>query len=187
MEGEVRMHGTCIVGIVHKRNVWMGCDSMVSSESYKFTYAERKLFRVGEDVLFGIAGWPRIKDVIEYGVAPPERPENCGPREYIVKHLVPALRAAISEAGAMGKDENTDDVSASLLVAYDGRLFTIEGGFTVFTVKDTWCIGSGAEYALGSLHATRAINDPAKRIRLALEAAAHYSPSVAPPFHIEKL
>jgi ATP-dependent protease HslVU (ClpYQ) peptidase subunit len=49
---------------------------------------------------------------------------------------------------------------------------------------DYLSVGSGSEYALGSLYATSAWADGKKRVRTAIEAAVKYSPSCMGPVDV---
>ena len=47
-------------------------------------------------------------------------------------------------------------------------------------------VGSGAEYALGALKVSERMQ-PTRRIKRALEVAAHFNMAVAPPFVVKTL
>jgi ATP-dependent protease HslVU (ClpYQ) peptidase subunit len=177
------LKGTCIVGIVHNGAVWLGCDSMASGEYVKSTMVAPKVFRCG-DMLIGLCGTVRGRDIIEFMV-PPERAEamTCD-REYIVRSFVPALRQSLRDAGYLTVDDGVETFDCLLLIAYRSRLFMVGDDFYVMEHKE-WSVGSGSEYALGSLFSTS--GDPQKRIRTALQAACEFSPSCGPPFVLEKL
>jgi ATP-dependent protease HslVU (ClpYQ) peptidase subunit len=175
--------GTCIVGIAHKGVVWMGCDSMASGEYLKSTMLAPKVVRTG-DMLIGICGTVRGRDIIEY-TTPPERAEAmASDREYVVRAYVPTLRQSLRDAGYLSVEDGVESHDCQLLVAYRGRMYVVGGDFYVMEHKE-WSIGSGSEYALGSLFSTT--GEPQKRIKTALQAACEFSPSCAPPFVIEKL
>lgn len=176
------MKGTCIVGVVHGASVWVGCDSMASDGSSKHALAVPKVFRVG-DMLLGVCGGIRLRDVIEF-VVPPERAEGVTDREYLIRSYVPQLRATFKESGVLLTEDGLDEFGGAVLIAYRGKLYELDCDFAVME-HECWATGSGSEYALGAMFATT--GDPKKRITTALEAACEYSPTCAPPFHIEKL
>jgi len=96
----------------------------------------------------------------------------------MVAHFGPALQKAIKREALQG------DYSA-LIATPENGLFISESGFAVIEPMDPYAaIGSGAKFALGALRATR--GDPRSRLLRALEAAAHFSPYVHPPFTILK-
>lgn len=177
------MKGTCIVGIAHKGVVWMGCDSMASGEYVKAAIREPKVFRTGE-MLIGVCGTVRVRDVVEF-TAPPERTESItNDREYLVRSYIPALRAAFRDAGTLSTDDGVEEFGGAMLLAYRGALYEMCYEFSLME-RAEWAVGSGSEYALGSLFSTS--GDPQKRIRTALQAACEFSPSCGPPLVIEKL
>jgi ATP-dependent protease HslVU (ClpYQ) peptidase subunit len=175
--------GTCIVGIAHKGVVWMGCDSMASDGRAKMRMLAPKVVRTG-DLLVGVCGSLRVRDTVEY-VALPERGEAMkDDREYLVRSYVPHLRAALKDAGVLATDDGLDEVDSNMLLAYRKRLYSLYDDFSLLEHAE-WAVGSGSEYALGSLFSTS--GDPAKRIKTALQAACEFSPSCGPPFVLEKL
>lgn len=177
------MKGTCIVGIVHGASVWIGCDSMASGEYVKAPLVAPKVFRVG-DMLIGVCGTVRGRDVIEFA-GTPDRPESMtGDREYLIRTYVPHLRQAMKESGMLSIDDGIEEYYGAMLIGYRERLYVLDSDFSIME-HERWAVGSGSEYALGSLFSTT--GDPQKRIRQALNAAVEFSPTCGPPFHIEKL
>lgn len=178
----MRAKGTCIVGIACKNVVHMGCDSMASIGDAKMPMIAPKIVRVG-DLLVGICGAVRVRDVVEY-TTPPDRSEIVGDREFLVRSYIPQLRAALKDAGALTSEDGTECMDADIMIGYRGTLYTLLGDFCLLSAG-AWAVGSGSEYALGSLYSTS--GDPAKRIRKALQAASEYSRSCGPPYHMFKL
>lgn len=185
----MKRHGTCIVGIKDKGGVYIGADSCGSDNWFRQPREDRKLFRIGDDILVGSCGSFRVRDVLAYHVTAPERPKDIDGREYVVRLLIPEIRRALNDAGALAyAQDRTESIDGAFLLAYDGALYCVEEDLQVgVTAGGIATTGSGYEYALGSLFSSKHIKDAKKRIRLALEAAAHFAPSVGPPFHIEKL
>ena len=50
--------------------------------------------------------------------------------------------------------------------------------------SDFLSVGSGSEYAYGSLYTTQAWSDGKKRVRTAIEVATKYSPSCMQPIDV---
>ena len=71
------------------------------------------------------------------------------------------------------------DSEISLLIGIKGKLYEHEAeGFTMISYdRDYVAIGSGADYAIGSLHATQNHKDPKRRLALALGCAIEFSSS----------
>ena len=99
--------------------------------------------------------------------------------KYMVVDFANALRNCLCQV----KDEDTND--SQLIIGVNGRLFEIDAGnFDVCElVDDVVSIGSGVEFALGSLHSTTG-EDHKIRVQKALEAASYYCQSVSAPFTI---
>lgn len=181
--------GTCIVGIVDKRGVILGADTLVSDQWSKFSMKQSKLVRLSDDIVIGCCGSVRLRDILACDVspAPPGKSDNNAHR-YIVSVVMPEIRDKLKAAGCLASDNGVDQVDAMMLLAYRGSLFMVDSDLQVSQpASGYWAVGSGSEYALGSLYATRGIREAKKRITLALQAASEFSPSVAPPFVYERL
>jgi ATP-dependent protease HslVU (ClpYQ) peptidase subunit len=89
-----------------------------------------------------------------------------------------SLKAFYAEWDIGGKDSEM-----SLLIGIKGKIYEHESdGLTMISYdKDYIVIGSGADYAMGSLHATRNHKDPKRRLALALDAACDLSTSCIGP------
>lgn len=176
---------TVIAGIVHDGRVWIGADS-AGSNSYEITArADAKLFTIGQ-ALVGCCGSYRGLQVARYAFKPPALPEGMDPHEYMCTLFVDGLREVWRAAGHVGKTSEVEHVQTSLLVGMHGRLWTIGTDMQVGESLDSRdAIGSGGSIALGSLHATAHVvglrDQPEARIRLALQAACHHSPSCGGP------
>lgn len=88
-----------------------------------------------------------------------------------------ALRDEIDAKGVM----NNGNSETAFMLAVRGRLFTVEDTFCMHEVTTPYAIGSGGEYAEGTLWAL--LNycpdmPPEQMVRAAVESAARYSVSV---------
>lgn len=186
----MKLRGTCIVAIADRGSVWLGADTMASDDSRKFTMGQKKLVRLSDDLLVGIAGSIRVKDILACSVSVPPRAESeANDYRYLVTALVPEVREKLRAGGALVVDSGVEELpDSALLIGYRGGVYVIDGDLQVSQLDSGyWAIGSGAEYALGALHASRSQKDIRKRITIALEAAAAFCPSVGPPFVVERL
>jgi ATP-dependent protease HslVU (ClpYQ) peptidase subunit len=176
------VRGTCIVGIVHGSNVWMGCDSMAANEFVKADMRVPKVFRVGE-MLVGVCGSLRVRDIVEFIALPARLESETSDRAFLVTSYIPQLRVSLKEAGVLDSEE-ADAFDGGMLMGYRGKLYQLYSDFAIME-HERWAVGSGSEFALGSLYSST--GEPQKRIKTALQAACEFSPSCAPPFVIEKL
>lgn len=175
---------TCIVGIKAEDGLWIGGDSAVSSDNLVQTIADPKVWKRGQFII-GFAGSLRVGQIIKYKMKIPpfnKRP----PTEYMVTGFVDAMRKALKNSGAARKESQEEAQENQFLIGFKGRLFEIDEAYGVCEINDEYiAIGSGTEYALGSLYTTKSKN-PEKRIKAALEAASYFSEGVRPPFHVVK-
>jgi hypothetical protein len=184
---------TCIAGLVDGDNIYLGGDSATSgSASFVTIKANAKVFSIGPFVV-GAAGNPRVGQLLQCAFAPPmPMSADANPYEFLVTDFVDALRATLKAGGVAERTNEqefigTGDATSSILVGYRGCLFQIGSAYTVTVARDGFdAIGSGAQAARGALHATQG-KDPLTRMRLALEAADHFTDSVRCPFTILRL
>lgn len=173
---------TCIVGLKSKTGIYIGGDSAVSSHNLIQTITDPKVWRKGQ-FIFGFAGSLRTGQIIKYNLKIPPI-NNRPPTEYMVTSFINSMRKCLKTAGSAREEHKEEEQDSQFLIGYQGHLFEIDEAYGVCEVADEYvAIGSGTEYALGSLYATK--GRPAEeRLTKALEAASYFSEGVRPPFHI---
>lgn len=183
---------TCVVGIEHEGDVYIGADS-AGVEEYSLAIcgrADEKVFlsESGEFIM-GFAGSFRIGQLLRYALTEPEQSVKKDDMAYMVTDFVDAVRTMQKEKGSMSKTDELEAHDAAFLVGYKGKLYCIESDFQVGRpIEGYAAIGCGGQIALGAMYATRTSNmTPEERIELALEAAAEYSAGVRGPFLVLKL
>lgn len=176
---------TCIVGIKGPDGIYIGGDSAVSSHNLIQTMTDPKVWRKGQ-FIFGFSGALRAGQIVKYNMKIPPI-SNREPTQYMVTSFVNSMRKCLKKAGASREENKEEEQDNQFLIGYKGHLFEIDEAYGVCEVADEYvAIGSGTEYALGSLYATK--DHPTEnRLIKALESAAYFSESVAPPFHIVKI
>lgn len=122
-----------------------------------------------------------------------------GPRldahDWLIDAYVPELRRVLDNGGALKKQDNVDE-GTMLLIALDGRIFTIETDFQVVEVATPfWAIGCGAEVVRGALDAQLYVwtsdpqqpgpVQPALALDRAMRTAVRLNAGVRAPFHFE--
>ena len=183
---------TCIVGLIHEREVWMGADSAAISGTDLAVRKDGKLFQRGP-FLFGCAGSFRFRDLLRYRLQVGAHPEGMDAHEYLTTTFVDALRECLKAGGAAkrldGDRENADD--GWLLIGYQGRLFTLWSDYQVAEYRVPFAaIGCGMDYALGALSVLTTLPltlGPETSCRMALGAAQQWSAGVRGPFHVRRL
>lgn len=174
---------TCIVAYAEGGRTFMGADSAVSGGDQRTTLASGKVWRNGP-MIFGACGSLRHGQLIRYGVDVPPRPHGMDVTKYLATTFADVVRAAMKAGGGMETYYGVEHSEAWSLVGYAGRLFYLGADSSVVESTDSYtAVGSGEEYALGSLHSTASGGYSVRqRLRMALEAAANFSSSVAAPF-----
>lgn len=176
---------TCIVGLVDGDRVWMGGDSAGVSGLDITVRADTKVFRNG-DMLIGFTNSFRMGQLLAYKLAPPQHERDQDVFRYMVVDFVDAVRACLKDGGYAQRSNDVES-GGTFLVAYEGRLFSVQSDYQVGeAVRGYHAIGCGADYALGSLAST--VGLPAEeRVRKALECAELFSGGVRSPFNIQSL
>lgn len=173
---------TCIVAVSYQGKVVMGGDSAAADEHNNFISLrkEPKVFTKGP-YIFGYAGSFRFGKVVEHTFVPP-RPNLDNLDKFFNTVFVDSLRKYCEESKI---DPSSEQDSAEMLVGINGRLFEFCNDWHFGEDShDFNAIGSGSPFALGSLYSTGRIKSPHARIKIALEAAERFSPSVSSPFII---
>lgn len=184
---------TCIVALEYDSKVYMGADSQMTQGETKFVSRDPKIFKRG-DMLFGCSGWTRTNQLLMYALDIPERemtrqtgmPYHTDMR-YLVNQFVPAVRQCFKDAGFTSYNDGEEE-GEFFMFGYKGVIYQLESNFQITSCIDgNMAIGSGCQYALGSLYTSLEVQDPVSRIRTALFAAQKYDIYVCEPFTILSL
>lgn len=174
---------TCIVGVEHQGEVWIGGDSAAIGGYELMIRNDEKVF-IRDGMLFGCAGSIRMRQLLRYALDIPEHSQKKDSMSYLVTDFVDSVRGCFEQRGWPGKHDDVGrEVSGSWLLGYRGELLLIDSDFQIGRSScGYYAVGCGADIALGSLHSTRQSDDPERRVRDALEAAECHSAGVAGPF-----
>ena len=177
---------TCIVGLEHGGKVWMGGDSAgVHLPTLSLVIrGDPKVFQKSE-MLFGFTSSFRMGQLLQHSLVIPPHLEGRDVHAYLCSDFIDAVRQCFQVGGFLSRTESGES-GGIFLIGYQKKAFTVYKNFQVSTVACGYnACGSGRDLALGSLHSTAdLVEDPERRVRMALEAAAHFSAGVAPPFTI---
>ena len=179
---------TVIVGVADRGTVWLGGDSCVSAEDFTERVEGGKVFRRG-DLLIGSSWSLRASQVVRHEMEVPKYQGSMSPIQYMVRKFIPELRSSLSGSGCLKNESGELRTQFTMCVGLHGSIFTIHQDFCVCQ-SDTgyMAIGSGRDFAIGSLATTQNMRIIAKkRVELAMLAAAEHSGSVAGPFRILSL
>jgi ATP-dependent protease HslVU (ClpYQ) peptidase subunit len=171
---------TAIVGLVHRKTVYIGGDSAGASGWSLTVRADSKVFHNG-DYLFGFTTSFRMGQLIRYALEPP-RPSGDTDR-FMATTFIDAVRECLKAGGWARKDSEREE-GGTFLVGVRGRLFTVYEDYQVAEAADGFAaVGCGDELALGALFATATTRmPPRRRIEVALSAAERFSAGVRGPF-----
>jgi 20S proteasome alpha/beta subunit len=165
---------TCIAGIMKDGKVHLAGERGASQDNYIVSIDKPKIWKSGP-YIFGYAGTFDAQ-IIQYNFIPPVPEGNLD--KFMHGKFLKSLKAFYNEWDIGGKDSEI-----SLLIGIKGKLYEHEAeGFTMISYdRDYVAIGSGADYAIGSLHATQNHKDPKRRLALALDCAIKFSTSCIGP------
>jgi ATP-dependent protease HslVU (ClpYQ) peptidase subunit len=176
---------TCVVGLVHAGRVYVGVDSAAVQGWTRRESRVNKVFRRGP-FLIGYTTSFRMGQVLEHHLEVPRQLAGQSDEAYMVKHFIESARTLLKEKG-FTKIESNSEKGGQFLVGYRGKLYSIESDFQVGEQADGYdAIGSGADFALGAMRALGRV-PPTRRVRRALEIAAHFNMGVCAPFTIKTI
>ena len=161
---------TCIAGIVHNDYVYIGGERSISDQEVIIPLCRPKVHKIN-NWIFGYAGSIGTGQLFEF-INFPEVVKD--PYQILRLNIVEEYKKALTSFGNV-----TENNACDILVGYGNRLFEFNtDDWSVLEVEET-AVGSGNNFALGSLYTTRTTirNNPNRRIKLALESAIAYSPT----------
>jgi ATP-dependent protease HslVU (ClpYQ) peptidase subunit len=174
---------TCIVGVETDSGVWIGGDSAAVSGWITVSTREPKVFANG-DYLIGFTTSFRMGQLLRFADLP--KPLDRSGEDllrFMCTEFVDAVRTLFKDGGFAQKDSEQEK-GGTFLVGVNGTLLTVDSNYMIGRNQEGYAAcGSGWEVALGALHATLRLS-PERRVRKALEAAAHHSGGVRAPFTI---
>jgi len=168
---------TVIVAARTEDGIVMACDSQTSAGWHKMERDVPKLWVTGE-WLFGAAGSVRAAQVVRHHTSWPKyRPdEEYDFEAFAVKKIIPAIRTAARDNGALETSAGIESVGCSLLGVIDGNIVEFgHDGSVVCEPSGRMAIGSGYAQALGHLDAIDANgvhwceNDVVNAVRAAIK------------------
>lgn len=175
---------TCIVGIEKKGTVWLGGDSAGTARNmHQRVRADKKVFIKGEFIM-GFCGSFRMGQLLQCSLVIPERQSAGDDYSWLVTEFTAAVKKCLAAEGGEGEEKLTPN----FLFGYKGKLYGMMGDYQVSKPEFGFdAMGSGADIAIGAMHASKGKWNPKKRILQALEASAHNNAAVRPPFHVLSL
>jgi hypothetical protein len=179
---------TCAIAVVEGEDIEAGADSALCGPEEIYQMQEDKVFVRGP-YLIGYCGRARIGQILRYRLDFPDPPDDGDLTSFLIRGLASAIRRAVEAEGAAGRGRDLLGEKTVLILGCRARLWCIQPDLSIAETTPFAAIGSGRHKAYGALHSLTAADvQPARRrIELALEAAAQFTPSVRPPFRFVTL
>ena len=176
---------TCIVGLKHDGEIYIGADSLGSNGYTKTVRTDEKVFRNGP-FLMGFTTSFRMGQLLHHAFDPPKLPEGNLDR-FMTVEFINGVRQCLKDGGFAQVESEHQEKGGTFLVGVRDQLYTIESDYQVGKSAIGYdAVGSGEDFAKGSLFSTTG-QEPRARVRMALKAAAANSVSVAGPYKILKV
>ena len=104
--------------------------------------------------------------------------------EKILNEFTKALKEFYDEHFVFSTQDKEADFG--MIIVVNGLMYEHDAGVMSMTrfATNHLSVGSGSEYAYGSLHSTEAWSDGKKRVRIAVDAATKYSTSCMGPIDV---
>ncbi|MBW2526292.1 MAG: hypothetical protein JRI23_19075 [Deltaproteobacteria bacterium] len=176
---------TCVVGLVQEGRVYIGVDSASVQGWVRRTTNLRKVFRRGP-FLIGYTTSFRMGQLLEHHLEVPKQEDDESDMAHMVTKFVESARLLLKDKG-FAKIESNAETGGQFLVGFRGRLYSVQNDFQVGEMTEGLdSIGSGSDFALGAMKALEDL-PPKRRIKKALEIAAHFNMGVCAPFHVRTI
>lgn len=177
---------TCIVGLEAQGRVWLGSDSYAGSDVNKDILDRPKWFKKGA-LTFAFAGSFRAAQVVEHHVVIPAIKRNENHLSYIVMVVAKSLRKGLEEGGATIRKSGTPEgTETTFLLAFQGKLYLVQEDYSIVRSQRGFAaIGTGADFALGSMAALKSRLSPKDAVLESLKHSAEWCPQVSAPFYVE--
>lgn len=182
---------TVIVGITDGDKVYMGSDSMISGENDKQSLKTPKIIKkecikgcgIEDEVnnmLIGVCGTLRGLQLLQYQWESPIQSQDQIDENYIYVSVLNSIRSLFIEHGSGVILDNQDQQPDYFLIGYKEHLYLLESNYQIYEVDKPYAaIGSGAHYALGTLHLLydKFVERPNYFIRKSISSAIEFCPT----------
>ena len=146
----------------------------------------------------GVAGDVRAINILTHSFNPPIPPPSLKGRKldhFVTTKFIPAMRLCFDAEGysspVTDNSEHQSEHGSVVMAAINGTIYVIDGDYSWLSDSfGVYAIGSGAQFALGSLATTiptggKIGRRTAKQSALkAMGVAGRYDPGTAAPYHV---
>lgn len=163
----------------------LGADSQITDGDRRIlSPSTPKIVKVGK-YLLAVRGDARPGDVLMYAWKPPLY-DGTDPVKFMGKKIIPSIIAAFK---ANAYDFDKEGAMFGFILAFAGNVFEIGSDMSISqNIDGLYAIGSGGDYALGSMCIQMPfddVNEASIAIQAALIISAKYDINTAGPFQIE--
>lgn len=143
--------------IIAKKNedgtVTLGWDSQATGGNR--IRSSSKVTHINDQMYLGVAGDARFGDILGTTDLDPAHPadfeaEDFDPFYYLARHAVPEWIKALRDAEHVHL-EKEDWAGGAALIVMKGRIFEMDGSYSLNEIDDFGGIGSGSGYAAGAI------------------------------------
>ena len=161
---------TCVIAIKKNKKIYMGADGLVCGGSKCLSRKFNKIFRLGP-MTIGIAGALALGQLVQTKI------DVTG---YENERADKLLELFIKDIGDLSSLYGLENAGLSLLVALHHQIYYVTHDLVVLRSEiPEIAMGSGEEYAMGSLMSTRKLDmTPEARIKEAIKVASMFELSV---------
>ena len=172
---------TCIAVVKHDDKVYMAGDRGASDDGTILALDAPKVWKIGP-YLIGYAG-AMDGERIRYNFKP-TAPNIKDTDKFMLNEFTKALKEFYDEHFLFSTQDKEADFG--MIIVVNGLMYEHDAGVMSMTrfATNHLSVGSGSEYAYGSLHSTEAWSDGKKRVRIAVDAATKYSTSCMGPIDV---
>lgn len=181
---------TCVVALKTHNTVILGADSFCGNDEVSDLCHKPKVYKVGS-LGVGICGQVRAEQILEKTlkkVIPPQEEVEPITEDWLLFSLPNILRKAMKKHEVLVENEGSFEMGDSeYMFVFQNDIYYLDENFGIWKTKRNYgAIGSGKQYALGALAAlenkTVGFDNPSNAVKIALKAAATWSPWVREPF-----
>lgn len=166
---------TTILALVSGETSYLAADRQMSYGSSRRRDEVQK-YHYKNDLLFAVAGSIRFKQLVEECLTLPDAvdPHSMSMVQYLLTYVAKPIKDLMQEWQQIDHDEEGKPcMPGNMLILFDGATYLLSVDFCVHRISDFIAIGSGWQFATGSLASTVGLT-PRERIDRAMKAAAQY-------------
>lgn len=183
---------TLIIGYIDKTGSYIASDSMGSNGYSSGIYKNKKVFKIGDDILAGGCGSYKELQLLEKDFNPPERTVNQSSSDYMYKTFAHELKKFLKGHNTLKDNSGViSNADGEFIFIYDGSIYKWQSDLALLeTMLPFDTTGSGEVYAHGimaALSETDSKLTAEQKLELAIKLTSEYIVSVGGKMMIEDM